>query len=171
MLLDYQLRTKLYFAFVHVNLLLKISFQKASEYEEIQWNSLQNSITKLFAHQTYMKLKYSLLKMSASNKMNTLQIRQRMVNADFYFLHLFPHAVKMYINIFIMYIDYRYFRIEIIKLDMKTALLKKSTPILRELTNVTTCIFISINVPLTLEHLVFPSLATSELQNLMGFKS
>lgn len=108
--------------------------------------------------------------LSASNKMNTLQIRQRMVNADFYFLHLFPHAVKMYINIFIMYIDCRYFRIEIIKLDMKTALLKKSTPILRELTNVTTCIFISINVPLTLEHLVFPSLATSELQNLMGFK-
>lgn len=103
--------------------------------------------------------------------MNTLQIRQRMVNADFYFFHLFPHAVKMYINIFIMYIDCRYFRIEIIKLDMKTALLKKSTPILRELTNVTTCIFISINVPLTLEHLVFPSLATSELQNLMGFKS
>lgn len=125
-------------------------------------------------HQTYMKLNYSLLKMrnlSASNKMNTLQIRQRMVNADFYFLHLFPHAVKMYINILIMYIDCRYFRIEIIKLDMKTALLKKSTPILRELTNVTTCIFISINVPLTLEHLVFPSLATSELQNLMGFKS
>lgn len=125
-------------------------------------------------HQTYMKLNYSLLKMrnlSASNKMNTLQIRQRMVNADFYFLHLFPHAVKMYINIYIMYIDCRYFRIEIIKLDMKTALLKKSTPILRELTNVTTCIFISINVPLTLEHLVFPSLATSELQNLMGFKS
>lgn len=69
-----------------------------------------------------------------------------------------------------MYIDCRYFRIEIIKLDMKTALLKKSTPILRELTNVTTCIFISINVPLTLEHLIFPSLATSELQNLMGFK-
>lgn len=124
-------------------------------------------------HQTYMKLKYSLLKMrnlSASNEMNTLQIRQRMVNANFYFLHVFPHAVKMYINIFIMYIDCRYFRIEIIKLDMKTALLKKSTPILRELTNVTTCIFISINVPLTLEHLVFPSLATSELQNLMGFK-
>lgn len=81
-------------------------------------------------HQTFMKLNYSLLKMrnlSASNKMNTLQIRQRMVNADFYFLHLFPHAVKMYINIFIMYIDCRYFRIEIIKLDMKTALLKKST--------------------------------------------
>lgn len=125
-------------------------------------------------HQTFMKLNYSLLKMrnlSASNKMNTLQIRQRMVNADFYFLHLFPHAVKMYIKIYIMYIDCRYFRIEIIKLDMKTALLKKSTPILRELTNVTTCIFISINVPLTLEHLVFPSLATSELQNLMGFKS
>lgn len=124
-------------------------------------------------HQTFMKLNYSLLKMrnlSASNKMNTLQIRQRMVNADFYFLHVFPHAVKMYINIFIMYIDCRYFRIEIIKLDLKTALLKKSTPILRELTNVTTCIFISINVPLTLEHLVFPSLATSELQNLMGFK-
>lgn len=47
--LDYQLRTKLYFAFVHVNLLLKISFQKASDYEEIQWTSLQNSITKLFA--------------------------------------------------------------------------------------------------------------------------
>lgn len=96
----------------------------------------------------------SLLKMrnlSASNEMNTLQIRQRMVNANFYFLHVFPHAVKMYINIFIMYIDCRYFRIEIIKLDMKTALLKKSTPILRELTNVTTCIFISINVPLTLD--------------------
>lgn len=79
-------------------------------------------------HQTFMKLNYSLLKMrnlSASNKMNTLQIRQRMVNADFYFLHLFPHAFKMYINIYIMYIDCRYFRIEIIKLDMKTALLKK----------------------------------------------
>lgn len=80
-------------------------------------------------HQTFMKLNYSLLKMrnlSASNKMNTLQIRQRMVNADFYFLHVFPHAVKMYINIFIMYIDCRYFRIEIIKLDLKTALLKKN---------------------------------------------
>lgn len=104
-------------------------------------------------HQTFMKLNYSLLKMrnlSASNKMNTLQTRQRMVNADFYFLHLFPPIFPSY---------------------MKTALLKKSTPILRELTNVTTCIFISINVPLTLEHLAFPSLATSELQNLMGFKS
>lgn len=45
-----------------------------------------------------------------------------MVNVDFYFFYLFFYVVKMYINIFIMYIDCRYFRIEIIKLDMKMVL-------------------------------------------------
>lgn len=86
-----------------------------------------------------------------------------MVNVDFYFFYLFFYVVKMYINIFIMYIDCRYFRIEIIKLDMKMVLLKKLIFIFREFINVIICIFILINVLLMFEYLVFFFFVISEL--------
>lgn len=86
-----------------------------------------------------------------------------MVNVDFYFFYLFFYVVKMYINIYIMYIDCRYFRIEIIKLDMKMVLLKKLIFIFREFINVIICIFILINVLLMFEYLVFFFFVISEL--------
>lgn len=86
-----------------------------------------------------------------------------MVNVDFYFFYVFFYVVKMYINIFIMYIDCRYFRIEIIKLDMKMVLLKKLIFIFREFINVIICIFILINVLLMFEYLVFFFFVISEL--------
>lgn len=86
-----------------------------------------------------------------------------MVNVDFYFFYVFFYVVKMYINIFIMYIDCRYFRIEIIKLDMKMVLLKKFIFIFREFINVIICIFILINVLLMFEYLVFFFFVISEL--------
>lgn len=86
-----------------------------------------------------------------------------MVNVNFYFFYVFFYVVKMYINIFIMYIDCRYFRIEIIKLDMKMVLLKKLIFIFREFINVIICIFILINVLLMFEYLVFFFFVISEL--------
>lgn len=86
-----------------------------------------------------------------------------MVNVDFYFFYVFFYVVKMYINIFIMYIDCRYFRIEIIKLDLKMVLLKKLIFIFREFINVIICIFILINVLLMFEYLVFFFFVISEL--------